>query len=181
MNKIFRKPFSRIFIVTLIMISFAANAPSQAHSCPMMQQHKDHKDHHAGVNERGDKAMGFSHEKTTHHFTLLKDGGAIEVLANADKDSASREQIQMHLGHIAKAFADGDFNLPMFIHDQTPPGVEVMKTRKAKISYQYEERDNGARVRISTTDKQALAAIHDFLRFQIKDHQTGDSLEVSNK
>jgi hypothetical protein len=27
-------------------------------------------------------------------------------------------------------------------------------------------------------DAQALAAIHRFLRFQIQDHQTGDSLEV---
>ena len=24
-------------------------------------------DHHAGVNQRGDQVMGFSHEKTTHH------------------------------------------------------------------------------------------------------------------
>ena len=181
MNKYYRKPFSLIFMVTLIVISCAANVSSQGHTCPMMQQHQDHKDHHANVNERGDKAMGFAHEKTTHHFTLLKDGGAIEVLANAAQDTESREQIQMHLTHIAKAFTEGDFNLPMFIHDQTPPGVEVMKARRAKISYKYEEREHGARVRISTTDKQALAAIHDFLRFQISDHQTGDSSEISNR
>src|ERR1044072_5883226 len=70
MNKYYRKPFSLIFMVTLIVISCAANVSSQGHTCPMMQQHQDHKDHHANVNERGDKAMGFAHEKTTHHFTL---------------------------------------------------------------------------------------------------------------
>lgn len=176
MTKINFKPL--IIVLTLTAISFAASGQSQGHSCPMMQQHKDH---HAGVNERGDKAMGFSHEKTTHHFILLKDGGVIEVSAKNVEDRESREQIQMHLTHIAKAFAEGDFNLPMFIHDQTPPGVEVMKARKTRITYQYESFTEGARVRISTTDKQALAAIHEFLRFQIKDHQTGDSLKLSNQ
>ena len=176
MSKIYRELFSLISAVTLMM-AFAAQAPSQGHACPMAQ----HKDHQAGVNERGDKAMGFSHQKATHHFTLLKDGGAIEVSANDAQDADSRGQIRMHLTHIAKAFAEGDFNLPMFIHDRTPPGVEVMQARKAKIAYQYEERERGARVRISTGDKRALAAVHDFLRFQIKDHQTGDPLELTEK
>jgi hypothetical protein len=36
----------------------------------------------------------------------------------------------------------------------------------------------GARVRIATANAEAVEAIHDFLRYQIKDHQTGDSLEV---
>jgi hypothetical protein len=31
-------------------------------------------EHFSGVNTRGDEAMGFSHERTTHHFHLfLKD------------------------------------------------------------------------------------------------------------
>src|SRR5271166_1591529 len=34
------------------------------------QASPDPKDHFAGVNARGDQAMGFSHEKTTHHFHL---------------------------------------------------------------------------------------------------------------
>jgi hypothetical protein len=36
----------------------------------------------------------------------------------------------------------------------------------------------GGLVRLRTENAEALAAIHEFLRFQIKDHQTGDSLEV---
>jgi len=38
--------------------------------------------HHDAVNQHGDQVMGFSHEKTTHHFRLYADGGAIEVTAN---------------------------------------------------------------------------------------------------
>ena len=33
----------------------------------------------ADVNQRGDHAMGFAHEKTTHHFRLYPDGGAIVI------------------------------------------------------------------------------------------------------
>ncbi len=44
--------------------------------------------------------MGFSHDLTTHHFHLLKDGGEIVVTANDPKDTASVEQIRMHLSHI---------------------------------------------------------------------------------
>jgi len=33
-------------------------------------------------------------------------------------------------------------------------------------------------VRISTKNPTALKAIHDFLRFQIKEHKTGDSLDI---
>ena len=36
----------------------------------------------------------------------------------------------------------------------------------------------GARVRMSTRNPEALNAIYEFLRFQIKEHKTGDSLEV---
>jgi len=84
----------------------------------------------------------------------------------------------MHLGHIAKMFADGNFKAPMLIHEQTPPGVPVMQELKGEIEYTFAEIDRGAAVRISTKNPTALKAIHDFLRFQIKEHKTGDSLEI---
>jgi hypothetical protein len=87
----------------------------------------------------------------------------------------------MHLGHIAKMFAEGNFNAPMLIHDKTPPGVPVMKLLKAEINYKFEEIERGGRVRITSGNREAIAAIYEFLRFQIKEHQTGDSLEVSLK
>ena len=56
-----------------------------------------------------------------------------------------------------------------------------MKQLKAAIKYRYETLERGGRVRISMHDAEALAAIHEFLRFQIKDHQTGDSVEVEKE
>ena len=56
--------------------------------------------------------MGFSHEKSAHHFQLLSDGGAIEVVANEPDDSATRDEIRAHLSHIAQMFTEGDFQCP---------------------------------------------------------------------
>lgn len=132
-----------------------------------------------GMNERGDQVMGFSHLKATHHFRLLKDGGAIEIRPNNVLDTETRDQIRTHLSHITQMFSEGDFNAPMLIHDQTPPGVSVMQRLKAEIKYEFEKMESGgARVRITTSNAEALDAIHSFLRFQIKEHETGDSLEV---
>jgi hypothetical protein len=75
------------------------------------------------MNERGGRGMGFSQTATTHHFLLKTDGGAIQVEANDTADSASRDNIRKHLTHIAEAFSNGDFAIPMFVHDTVPPGV----------------------------------------------------------
>jgi hypothetical protein len=137
-----------------------------------------HDQHHAAVNQRGDQVMGFDHAKTKHHFLLRPDGGVIQVEATDPKDTASRDEIRQHLRHIAQLFANGDFTAPMLIHAQTPPGVPVMKRLKANIKYRFEETERGGRVRITTTNPDALAAVHEFLRFQISDHATGDSGKV---
>jgi hypothetical protein len=132
--------------------------------------------HHDEVNRRGDHEMGFSHQKTTHHFRLAKDGGAIEVTANDPNDTESRDQIRQHLSHIAMMFSAGNFNAPMLIHDQTPPGVPAMKRLKSQIKYEFESIESGGRVKINSSNREAIDAVHEFLRFQITDHQTGDPL-----
>lgn len=134
--------------------------------------------HAAGVDRRGDHEMGFSHEKTAHHFSLLTDGGSIEVISNDPKDAKSRDEIQQHLGHIVMMFRNNDFDIPMLIHDRVPPGVPVMKKKRDTITYSYAATDRGGLVLIKTTDPEALKAIHEFLLFQIRDHRTGDSEEI---
>jgi hypothetical protein len=151
-------------------------------SCPMMQATSshatEHADHHASVMSRGAKGMGFDQKKTTHHFVLLNTGGRIEVTANDGADSENIRAIRAHLTHIAAAFASGEFALPMFIHGQTPPGVPEMKRLQTAIEYRYEEIPRGGRVVITTANPRALDAVHQFLKFQIEEHQTGDPLTV---
>jgi hypothetical protein len=150
-------------------------------NCPMHEQHAAAAAEHAAMDARGDEGMGFAQAKTTHHFRLTRDGGRIEVEANDAQDAASRAQIRAHLKQITDAFAAGDFSTPAFVHAQTPPGVEAMQRLKAVISYAYEETERGALVRITTNDAAARAAVQEFLRFQIREHRTGDPLTVAEQ
>jgi hypothetical protein len=159
--------------ILVILVLASAIQAQQANTQTPEQQH-------CAMMKRGDVGMGFSHEKTTHHFVLLKDGGAIQVSVNDSKDDANRDQIRMHLSHIAKMFSEGNFNTPMFIHDTTPPGVPTMEKLHSEIRYQYDQTDTGAKIMIATSNLNALQAVHEFLRFQIDEHRTGDSTEVSN-
>lgn len=169
------KTFPLLAALWLGLVVSAAAQPPKPSSTPL----GDTDPKRAGeVDQRGDEGMGFNHDMTTHHFRLLPDGGAIEVEANDPGDAASREAIRSHLKMIAGLFAKGDFSLPMFIHSTVPPGVKTMKRLKDRISYTSESTPLGGQVRMTTKSPKALAAIHEFLRFQIKDHRTNDPLEV---
>ena len=131
---------------------------------------------HSMMMQRRENAMGFSQTQTTHHFFLSKDGGVIQVEANDPKDTQNRDLIWTHLAHIAQAFAAGDFSDPLAVHDKVPDGVPVMQRLKGDIRYTFEQTPQGGRVVINTANPEALDAIHQFLRFQVSEHQTGDSL-----
>jgi len=150
----------------LIMASaaFAAQC-SKAESAPQ---------HQSEVMKHGEMAMGFSQTSSTHHFLLTASGGVVEVQANEAKDTMSREHIRHHLREISKSFGEGDFSSPMLTHGKVPPGVPEMQRQKRNISYTYVETDRGGKVVIRTSDTGALKAVHEFLRFQIEDHKTGD-------
>jgi hypothetical protein len=53
-----------------------------------------------------------------------------------------------------------------------------MRERKAAIRYTYHAIERGAELRMAAKDSRTVAAIHEFLRFQITDHKTGDPLQV---
>ncbi|MFL6254172.1 MAG: hypothetical protein ACJ74T_04065 [Pyrinomonadaceae bacterium] len=175
----------------------SADAPSDPHAkhdatahtdCPLMREGKsgtqtgdNHDAHLAAVNARGEAAMGFSQTETAHHFILTRDGGVIQVEVKDPADAANRDRIRQHLVHIAQMFAAGDFDTPMLVHARKPPGVPAMSRLKADLAYVYEETERGARVRITAKSAEALAAVHEFLRFQIEDHQTGDAKAVGSR
>jgi len=136
-------------------------------------------DHHSPMTARGAQAMGFDQKLTTHHFYLYEDGGAIEVTVKKRADRRNLTAIRTHLPQLVQLFAKGDFSTPSFIHAQGVPGADQMERLRDRIAYAYEDIRDGGRVRITTRHARALAAVYDFLRFQIQDHKTGDSLEVT--
>jgi hypothetical protein len=165
--------------------STAPNGPMA--SCPMHAQHMaaanaDHKADHsakhgAGVDGRHD-TFGMSHSTSTHSFRLFADGGAIELRANAAADQATINAIRTHLQQVAGQFKDADFSTPAFVHGYKPAGVAQMERVRRDISYRYEPVDAGGRIRITTKSAEALAAIHDFLRFQVTEHRTANTSKI---
>ena len=169
--------------LTFGIVTLLAGAPvaAQHSSMPAGVSHEEHlrqlqKDEQ--LKQRGALAMGFDQDRTAHHFLLQPSGGAIVVRAKDANDAASIAQIRSHLRDIAASFAGGTFDKPVETHAELPPGAAVMAANKQLIVYRYEERADGAGVLIETADADTRKAIHDFLRYQIVEHKTGDPLTV---
>ena len=133
---------------------------------------------HAAGQKHGGQAMGFDVKKTVHHFLLAENGGSIEVSVKDPADRELRDQVQTHLRHIAARFGEGDFATPLAVHGENPSGVPALKQLATEITYTFEPSDLGGRVAIATQSPKALAAVHEFLRYQIREHKTGDPLTI---
>lgn len=120
--------------------------------------------------------MGFDHQKTSHHFKLEDNGGTIVAEAKDSADQTSIDAIRKHFREIATLFKSGDFSMPERIHGRVPPGVPQMIEHKDHITYEVVETEKGGEVRIRTANSDAVHGIHEFLRFQIQDHRTGDPM-----
>lgn len=162
-----------LIAATFVLLGTAAVQAHDHEDCPMMSAHAKRD----GVDRRHDAVTGVHHEHAVHHFLLTPTGGTIRLEAAGAGPDEARDRIREHLQVITKSFAEGDFAIPMLIHDEVPPGVEDMKKMKAAIRYEFAPTGKGGEVRISTKDPAALAAVHAFLRFQIADHGTGDPTE----
>jgi hypothetical protein len=134
------------------------------------------------MHARGATVMGFDQDRTAHHFYLFEDGGAIEIAVKDANDTANRDAIRAHLPHIAMRFGAGSFDAPMAIHGtKDVPGAATLARLKDKLVYKYSETPHGGRVDITSSDPAAVAAVHDFLKFQITEHKTGDAGTVSKR
>ena len=115
--------------------------------------------------------VGMSHEE---HLKQMKEE-AVTVKDQADEKTVAA--IRSHLRSIASEFSEGRFDKPFQTHGEVPPGAVDLQTKRAQIAYRYEDMPEGGAVRIETSDVQARDAVHAFLRYQISEHHTGDSLE----
>ena len=155
--------------MTLALLTFLA-AGQQTHQ------------HRPGMVHPPDVVMGFDQDKTAHHFLLYEDGGAIDVSVKDEKDTVNLAAIRNHLAGLPARFKAGDFSQPAEVHpDKVVDGSAEMARLSGAIDYRYEETPRGARVLLATKDQAALRAVHAFLRFQITDHKTGDSLEITKR
>jgi hypothetical protein len=175
--KIQKFAFTVVWLAASVAAAFgqthSAMPPGMTHEEHLKQMKKEEE-----LKKHGAAAMGFDQDATIHHFKLLKDGGTIEVLVRDSTDNDNLRRVREHLKGIAQDFAMGVFEKPEETHQEVPPGVETMQSLKTMISYKFQSSSKGGTVRIQTKDKRAQAAIHDFLRYQIKEHATGDPTKV---
>ena len=173
---------NRVLMVGGFVTVFVAAVGSAQH--PLMPPGMTHEEHlaqiqkEAEMKKRGAVAMAFDQDRTTHHFELTASGGFIQVQVKDPTDATNRAAIRAHLKTIAGEFASGDFNKPLMTHDETPPGVQTLQRLKSAFTFRFEETEDGGRVRITAHGDRALKAVHDFLRYQIHEHATGDSPTV---
>lgn len=160
-----------LMVIGILALTAATGDPGAAQTGG--QTHAQHM-----AQKRGDKAMGFDQTRTSHHFRLSPKGGSIEVHVKDPADREERDRVIAHLKVIADQFAKGDFSIPVAVHAEEPAGVPLLKQYATSIKYELVADDLGGRVTISTTSAGALAGIHQFLRYQIKEHHTGDPLTV---
>jgi hypothetical protein len=161
----------------MLLAAAAALALAQHPSMPPGMTHEEHqaqikKD--AELAARGAQAMGFDQDAAEHHFIVTERGGYIQVEARQGADAATRDAIRAHLRRIAQEFAQGVFEKPSATHGEIPDGVPAMQRLASAIGYRYEERPRGGRVVIEASGGEAVAAVHEFLRYQIREHKTGD-------
>jgi hypothetical protein len=126
----------------------------------------------AALQERGKMAMGIDQYKSAHQFDVLPKGGRI-ALEMRHYDSLAVAQIRAHLKLIQHAFQAGDFSTPEFVHMRAMPGTDVMSRKRALIDYTYADLPRGGEVRITTNDRESLAAIQKFMEAQRADHERG--------
>ena len=124
----------------------------------------------AALQRRGAMVMGVDQYSSHHSFDLLPDGGRV-VLVRAASDRAGVRAIRAHMQDIAKAFAAGDFEHALQVHQHELPGADVMRQRRGAIYYAVDTLSGGAAVRISSGDSVAVRAIHEFLSAQRMEHQ----------
>ncbi|HEY2897768.1 MAG TPA: hypothetical protein VGJ12_11555 [Gemmatimonadaceae bacterium] len=123
----------------------------------------------AAMQDRGKMAMGVDQSTSTHTFDALPNGGRIELVRDLN-DSLGIAQIRAHLHLIQHAFQAGDFSTPQFVHMQTMPGTAEMAKKRDVIAYSYHDLPRGGEVVMTTSDAEALAAIHAFMGAQRTEH-----------
>ena len=128
------------------------------------------------LNSRFSKALGVEIDKVAQHYYLVKAGGVIELTAKDPNDTATVKAIQKYLDMQKDLFEKGKNESENEVHGKVPDGVLVLKKMRNDITFYTNKQDDGAVLRMFTTNAQAKEAVYEFIKFQIGEHNTGDAL-----
>ena len=153
-----------------ILVILAACNPSANSSNETASATKADSSFKAMDHRHGD-VVGADPSSLAHRFVSTASGGDV-ILDRKAGDTLTIAQIRTHLDEIAKAFSTGDFSTPMMIHEKAADGADVMTRKASVIKYEVESTAAGGTLHITTSDPEALAAIHRFIEFQVREHRT---------
>ena len=159
---------SILVLVAPVVLALPARVIAQSHD-----GHIDparHDSAFGAMQARGERAMGVDQYTSIHRFDDLADGGRIELQRDRD-DPAGIATIRAHMRELARAFGSGDFSTPATVHLTSVPGSAIMRARRSMIRYEPVDLPRGGALRIRTSDRESIAAIHRFLAYQRREHR----------
>jgi hypothetical protein len=160
----------RTFVSIAIGLAIPSVVAAQHDRHAAGQGQKDSAFH--ALQQRGKNVMGVDQYTSAHVFEALPAGGRIALQRELD-DTAGVRIIRAHMMEVAQRFTAGDFSLSEAVHDTKDlPGVVQMRAARSAIRYTYRDLPRGGEVRLTTSEKDAIEAIHEFLRFQRRDHRS---------
>jgi hypothetical protein len=126
------------------------------------------------VMEHGAQVMPFNQEQAMHMFLPSATGGVVEIVVH-DMDAAQIALVRSHLLQEAAMFTRGDYSDPAYIHGKTMPGLARLESAASRVSVRYFETPSGAAITLASADQDLVAAIHQWLAAQQRDHSAGQA------
>jgi len=127
-------------------------------------------DRQSTVHDMGSAVMPFDLGETTHVFEMTETGGVQEVISDDPGDDGQIALIRQHLQHETQRFRAGDFSDPTSLHGSDMPGVGDLSHGADRLTIEYAELPNGARITFTTGDLRLLTALHRWFGAQLSDH-----------
>jgi hypothetical protein len=124
----------------------------------------------AEVAAKGRQVMPFDLERTTHRFTKTTTGGVQTVVADDPSDAGQVRLIRSHLEQETTRFSRGDFGDPAAIHGPQMPGLSELSNGYRRISTDYTDLADGARITYTSDDPKLVKALHAWFDAQVSDH-----------
>jgi hypothetical protein len=127
--------------------------------------------HQDMVMEHGAQVMPFDQKQAMHMFLPSATGGVVEVVVH-DMDATPIALVRSHLLQEAAMFTRGDYSDPAYIHGKTMPGLARLQSAPSRVSVRYFETPTGAAITFASADQDLVAAIHQWLAAQQRDHSS---------
>ena len=126
----------------------------------------------------------YDRHRVVHHFYLYPDGGIMTLAVADPSDTETRKAVRAYVQRVSQLMVGGNLARLREQFGEGVPGLDRIaeaRARKATLTVRSSAPDEGSHIIFTTADPQVLQGLHEFLRFQINDLNTGDSPDVRER